>query len=390
MIFVVLVSLFLLSRLSEAADCDNSNEFAIVYDGNRRFVVGFNGSCTCSSFVGGGQQLTGLEQNPTIASLRADINSKSVAAYCPADFYLRGIYDNGTAICEEVKFSNGRLGSPCLVNANCKSPLQCSAPHRQCLVVLGNACTRPAECFAGHLCVAGVCAATLLPMTNMVANFAGADLTADGSSRVSQWLDRSIHSRDLMASPPPPALPTLLPSAINGLPALAMAGSALTSSVAFTMMQPLTIYMVARLTTAGPLSEWGYLLDGRTNNDRIYIAMQNGVTNGLITGIISGGVGLGTITLASDFWQQTYHYYAFVYNGAYSVVRRGGTQMQTGSIPLGGSTSGITLGGRFNGQEYGPFHIAELLIYNANHFGPASNTVDGLAVENYLKTKYGL
>lgn len=200
---------------------------------------------------------------------------------------------------------------------------------------------------------------------------ADAGITKDGSDLVSQWDDQSGNARNLTEATNQPLWVAAL---VNGLPAVRFDGTNdRLLSGAFTVAQPLTVFIVSKNVT-------------HTNADRLFASSTGTTTPQLLQragpNLTLQSNNLDGATVATD--TTSYHLYKCVFNGTSSVIAKDNGTDQTNANNLSGSISQIELAAR-NAGNWGNVEVAEMAVYNS-----AISGADLTNLLSYFRVRYAL
>ena len=163
----------------------------------------------------------------------------------------------------------------------------------------------------------------------------------------------------------------------NGLPAILFDGTNDVMTSGAIDAQPVTIAIVAKMTTVST-----YFYDGADGSNRC--ALGDGV-GGVAN---KAGYFAGTTVIEANYTVagSPFNLWLTEFNGASSSLRKNAAAFASGNPGTQGLANGITLGNRLGLSFYLNGYVAELLIYKTAALPTASRD----ALEAYLRTKWNV
>ncbi len=192
---------------------------------------------------------------------------------------------------------------------------------------------------------------------------------------VSSWTDLSNLGHHALQVTPANQ-PSIISSAINGHSAFRFAGGVTQmKATAFTLNQPETLFLVAKMIAYGSGGVNDIAWDGDTAGSMTGGSIISGTT------AVSAGAGMSA---AVSYANGTYDYLTAQYNSSSSFTRIHGTQVASGNTGTN-AAAGFTIGGLGNATRGANVEIAEVLVYAS-----ALSALAIAQVEAYLKQRYAL
>ena len=216
---------------------------------------------------------------------------------------------------------------------------------------------------------------TTLPTTGLkVWLRADFGVVKDGSNAVSRWIDGAGNGNDAVQSVPANA-PLYVLAGFGGKPVLRFNGSTTSMSGPLSLSSQISIFAVA---AAGP--NLGYK---RLINNQLHFAMEV-ASDGNFASLYGNGHWNTLQTHAAPLLAGSFGILESINNGT-DTAYINGQFLDARSNPMGAFSNGYELGRCACGNEYWNGDAVEILIYDH-----ALSDTDRLAVEAYLKTKYGM
>ena len=198
-------------------------------------------------------------------------------------------------------------------------------------------------------------------------------LSLSDGDPVGTWTDSSGNANNATASGS--ARPTYKVAILNGHAALRFDGTANVMNVASVCAQPLTYFIVGKMTTTST-----YYFDGVSGNRFALSDGLNGTPNNL--GLYAGGA---VVESAFTVAGSAAKLWSGVGNAASSSIFKDGAAFATGNPGTQGLDGGMTIGNRFALSLFLNGDIEEIIVYNT-----ALSAGNRQAVEDYLGAKYGI
>lgn len=204
---------------------------------------------------------------------------------------------------------------------------------------------------------------------------ADASTITHSGGAVSQWDDKSGNTRHTTQGTAG-RKPTTGTATIGGRNVLVFDGGDVLLTPTLTLAQPVTIYVVARLTNTGVGN--GQMIGNTGNSPTIYAG--NAITN-------YWRLYAGKDVPSAVVTDSTAHQFTAIFNGVSSFLYLDGTAILSNVNPgtPGWSSKAIPIGAGPTASVGWPGEVAEVLIYDT-----ALGTTDRQAIESYLATKWGL
>ena len=202
------------------------------------------------------------------------------------------------------------------------------------------------------------------------------DTGVEDGDRIKSWPDQSGNNRHLVGpgGGGTSSLQYSTVNTINGLPTVS-GGSATWMDVNFgaTLSQPVTIYIVVRITALGTFAYW---FDGLDVSNRI----GGGKGNTDVPDMFANTTLADEDALANN----TNYIFAFVFNTTSSEMWKNGTQVKTGAVGSH-SVGGLTIGNLYGHANGGSHRLAEIIVYSGAHNSTQIGNVVG-----WLNTKWAV
>jgi len=190
---------------------------------------------------------------------------------------------------------------------------------------------------------------------------------------VSQWDDQSGNGNHLVQAATV-SQPVVTAAAINGLPAITFDGANSFMQIAFTLPQPVTLFMLLRAVT------WSIndnFCDGAAISDTMLI--QQVTASPQIR--MFGGASLGN---NSDLAVNTFGLITAIFNGVSSELQINNNTALSGDAGTA-SPAGLTLGSRRTGTLASNIGVAEVIVINA-----VATAAERAKVRAYSQARYGV
>ncbi len=204
-----------------------------------------------------------------------------------------------------------------------------------------------------------------------------ANMTKDGSDRVSAWNDGSALARHLGMAVTA-SQPTWFNNQINGTLPVVRTGPNRYMFASFTQLLPLDMYIVFRNNTIGASGSSDCLMDGTTGSVIVAFAESTAPTC-----FITSGTQLPcspAYTIGNGIFEQA----NFQFNNASSVIRSSRVQRAAGNAGANSSTGGFTLGGLAGGSRISTsVDWARVRAYSSLRSTAQRNTLEAYLANHY-------